>query len=690
MVKGPVPRVLPGRPEPLGLTLEDGGANMAVFSEQATAVQLCLFDAAGEECARLELPGRTGSVWHGFVPAVAAGQHYGLRAEGPFAPDEGQRFNPAKLLLDPYASALTGPVVWSPPLQGACSDDPGSPDPRDSAAVLPKCIATAALAPIDPGERPDRPWDRTVIYEAHAKGLTRLWPGLDPDLAGRIPALALPEVIGHMKGLGVTAIELLPLHAFMTERRLSDLGLRNYWGYNSVSFFAPDPRLLGPEGLPGLRRTVRALHDAGIEVLLDVVYNHSGEGDEFGPTLSFRGLDNRAYYRLEPEAPAQYVNDTGCGNSLDLAQPFVLRLVLDSLRWWAQCIGVDGFRFDLAPALLRGASGFEPGSAFLQALLQDPILRGLKLIAEPWDIGPEGYRLGSFPAPFAEWNDRFRDAARGFWLGRAGAAAELGDGLLGSARVFDRAGRPAWSSINFVSCHDGLTLADLTAYAEKHNEANGEANGDGHDHNLSENFGVEGASADPAVAAARERRQRNLLATLLLAQGVPMLRAGDEIGQSQRGNNNAYCQDNEISWIDWASGNAGLQAFLGRLLALRSAEPALRQAAFLHGEPREADGLATVEWSALDGGEIDWEDALQSGLRLLLRGQEERWILVAINPSRERAVTVLAELPGRSWTRLLDSGEAEAAARAEDAEAVVAAESMAVFLSAPLTSGDSR
>ncbi len=647
-----------GAPEPLGLTLDADGANVAVFSENATAVELCLFDAAGRE-DRAVLPARTGSVWHGRAAGLQPGQAYGFRAHGPYAPADGHRFNPAKLLLDPYARALAGPITWQEPLAGEDPTDAELPDARDSADVLPKCILRADPPAIDPGERPRTPWERTVIYEAHVKGLTWLWPGLDPAVRGTIEALAAPAVIAHLKALGVTALELLPIHAFTTERRLAARGLVNYWGYNSVAFFAPEPRYLGPNGIEGVRETVRRLHEAGIEVILDVVYNHTGESDQTGPTICFRGLDNLAYYRRDPQGAGGYANETGCGNTLDLAHPMVLRLVMDSLRWWATRIGVDGFRFDLAPALTRGPDGFRHGSAFLATILQDPALRDLKLIAEPWDIGPDGYRLGRFPAPFAEWNDRFRDAARAFWLKAPGAGADIGDALLGSARTFDRDGRRPWSSVNAVAYHDGFTLADVTMYARRHNAANGEGGRDGHGHNLSGNMGVEGPSDAPAIRAARRRRQRNLLALVFLAQGTPMLRAGDEIGDSQAGNNNAYCQDNEISWIDWADGDAGLLDFAKRLIALRRAVPALRQANFLHGETRDADGLPDVEWLGLDGGPVDWPTAEVSGLALLVRlttaEADDIWALIAINPTAE--ARAFRPPPGRQWRRALDTDD---------------------------------
>jgi isoamylase len=675
-----------GRPEPLGLSLDEGGANVAVFSAHATAVYLCLLDAdTGAETARIPLPECSGHVWHGYVPGVRAGQHYGLRAAGPFAPAAGHFFNPHKLLLDPYAVELTGVPQWSDALVAGEPDDPAAVDTRDTAALMPRCVARPALPLVDPSERPRTPWPATVLYEAHVRGLTRCWPDLDPAIAGTVEALAAPSVLDHLRTLGVTALELMPLHAAMDEPHLVRLGLHNYWGYNSASFFAPNPRYLGPGGLAGLRDTVRRLHEAGIEVILDVVYNHTAEGGAGGPCLSFRGLDNRSYYQRDAARPDGYANETGCGNRVNLAEPAVLRLVLDSLRWWAQCIGVDGFRFDLAPALLRSPHGFDPASAFLPALLQDPVLRELKLIAEPWDIGPDGYRLGGFPAPFAEWNDRFRDSVRGFWRGDPGTAAVLADGMLGSAQLFDHAGRSPWASVNFVSCHDGFTLADLTTYAQKHNEANGEGNRDGHNHNLADNFGVEGPSDDPAVQLARARRQRSLLATALLAAGTPMLRAGDEIGQTQRGNNNAYCQDNALAWQDWATADQSMLRFTRRLIALRKALPVLQQSRFLHTRVR-ADGLFDVEWLGIDSPTPHWQAADLPGFVVLLRGSAERAdlpdpvavMLILHNGPTAREVAV----PGPDWWRLLDTAAPELEAARPGAVIAVQPGSLVVLAAA--------
>ncbi len=655
-----------GRPEPLGATLTGDGANFAVFSENAASIDLCLFSADGaREIARLALPERTGAVWHGAIEGVAPGALYGFRAHGPWAPERGHRFNPAKLVLDPYARALSGP--FDPTSALLLGHDPekgeAAPSAADSAAAMPKCVLTVPFAAVPDNERPRTPWERTVIYEAHPKGLTRLHPGVPEALRGSYEALACPAMLDHLTTLGVTAVELLPIHALMDDGRLLMMGLRNYWGYNSIGFFAPEPRYFGPNGAEGLRETIRRLHEAGIEVILDVVYNHTAEGDHRGPTLCFRGLDNAAYYRLQQGRSRRYVNDTGCGNTLNAAHPFVLRMIMDSLRHWVQAYGVDGFRFDLGTTLAREAHGFEPEGGFLDALRQDPVLACVKLIMEPWDIGPGGYRLGGFPAPIAEWNDAFRDTSRRFWKGDPHGAQELAERLLGSAGVFDIAGRRAWSSVNFVACHDGFTLADVTAYNEKHNEANGEANHDGHGANFSDNCGAEGPTDDRAVNEARARRRRNLLATVMLSQGTPMLLAGDEIGNTQDGNNNAYCQDNEIGWIDWAAADADLLGFTRRLIALRRDHPSLRQSLFLHGEARE-DGAPDVAWRAYDGGPVNWRDPGLSRFCLLVRGSAEAAahlatedaMLLAFNGAAEAGKMMLPSPPkGRQWVRALDT-----------------------------------
>jgi isoamylase len=669
-------RLSAGRPTPLGATVDGDGVNFAVFSANASRIELCLFSADGtRELERITLPERTGPVWHGHVGGLGPGALYGFRVHGPYAPERGHRFNHHKLLLDPYARALSGGFGDRSLLLGY---DPASPQGdasfslADSAPAMPKCVVTAPFPPVDPAERPRTPWQETVIYEAHVKGLTRLWPGLPEEVRGTYDGLASPPVVEHLRELGVTAIELLPVQAFIDDAALLDRGLVNYWGYNTIGFFTPEPRYFGPGGLAGFRETVRRLHAAGIEVILDVVYNHTGESDQFGPTLCFRGLDNASYYRLQGSQPRLYVNDAGTGNTLNLTNAHVLRMVLDSLRWWVEAMGVDGFRFDLATVLGREAHGFDPEGGFLDALRQDPVLATVKLIAEPWDLGPGGYQLGKFPPEFAEWNDGFRDAARRFWRNDPHSAQELAERLLGSAGAFDSGGRRTWASVNYVACHDGFTLADVVAYSHRHNWANGEGNSDGHHENYSDNCGVEGPTDDPEIRAVRALRQRNLLATAMLAQGTPMLLAGDEVGHSQGGNNNAYCQDNRTSWIDWAKGDPALLAFVRRLIALRRDHPSLRQGWFLHGRTRPADGLPDVVWRSLDGHPVNWRDPGLDGFCILLREAAETpayartgdMVVLAFHGAERATEVVLpAPPPGRVWLRALDTADPEARPR---------------------------
>ncbi len=665
--------LLAGAPGPLGVTWDGNGANVAVFSENATKIELCLFsDDGSRETERLPLPEKTGPVWHGYLPGLAPGALYGLRAHGPYAPESGHRFNPNKLLLDPYARALSGRVTAGDTTLGYDSEAVEADlsfSTRDSAPAMPKCVVTAPAPPVPAEERPNTPWSDTIVYEAHPKGLTQLWPELPAELRGSYDALTAAPVIEHLTSLGVTAVELLPVHALVDDRWLIEKGLSNYWGYNSIGFFTPEPRYFGPAGLAGFREMVRRLHAAGLEVILDVVYNHTAEGDQNGPTLSFRGLDNAAYYRLQQGQKRFYVNETGCGNTLNVAHPYVLRLVLDSLRWWVDAMGIDGFRFDLATTLGREAQGFDPAGGFLDALRQDPVLSRVKLIAEPWDVGPGGYRLGEFPPPFAEWNDAFRDGVRKFWRGDAHAAQNMAERLLGSAGTFDRDGRPTWSSLNFVACHDGFTLADVTAYNEKHNEANGEDNQDGHHENYSDNCGEEGETPETEIRLRRDQRRRNLLTTVFLAQGTPMLLAGDEIGASQQGNNNAYCQDNTISWIDWSAADHAFLGFIRKVIVFRKAHPCLRQSRFLHGAKRSQDGEQDVTWLGLDGSRVNWRDPGLAGFCVVLRESAEApayatdgdVVVLAFNGSRKAVTTHLPTPPeGRVWVRALDTAQPEA------------------------------
>ncbi|MGD9544452.1 MAG: glycogen debranching protein GlgX [Methylocystis sp.] len=664
-------RVTDGAPEPLGVTPDESGANVAVFSAHAEAIELCLFDDADVEIARIKLPARSGDVFHGYFEGLREGQRYGFRAHGADAPDIGHRFNPAKLLVDPYALALDRPFALHPALFGF-----GDTAQSDSAAHAPKAIVTKPIHAHAP--RPKHRWRDTIIYELHVKGFTAIHPGIPQEMRGTFAALGHEAAIAHLKRLGVTTLELLPCAAWIDERHLPPLGLSNYWGYNPIAMMAPDPRL-APGGWREVREAVAALHDAGLEVILDVVFNHTGESDEFGPTISFRGLDNASYYRLADDR-AHYVNDSGCGNVLDCGHSHVVRLVMDALRAWTLYAGVDGFRFDLATTLARGPSGFDPHAPLLSALLQDPITRDLKLIAEPWDVGPGGYRLGAFPEPFAEWNDRYRDSARRFWRGDCGGVAELATRFSGSQDLFSRR-RPS-RSVNFVVAHDGFTLRDLVSYAHKHNEANGEENRDGADHNLSWNNGVEGASKDVAINAARAQDVRNLLATLLFSRGTPMLAMGAELGMTQSGNNNAYAQDNAISWIDWTGADDQLIETTAKLVALRKRHHALRQDRFLEGVPHDATLIADVEWLRPDGApmrEDDWRNGDAQTLIAALYAEGDRVIIVLHRGADEIIVRPPPARDSHGWRLAFTSTKANAS-ECVDASLSVTARSVALLV----------
>jgi glycogen operon protein len=603
-----VTRILPGRPLPLGAVWDGGGTNFSLFSQHAERVELCLLDDDGTE-ARLELTERTGFDWHGYVREVGPGQRYGYRVHGPHAPEHGHRFDPGRLLLDPYAEAIDGPVR------------PGGPPAA--------CVVVDRSFDWEGDRRPERPWSETVIYETHVRGFTMRHPGVRADLRGTYAGLASDEAIEHLTSLGVTAVELLPVHQFADEEFLAQRGLTNYWGYATIGFFAPHAgySATGTRGeqVRELKGAVKALHRAGLEVILDVVYNHTAEGGPLGPTLCFRGIDNRSYYRLLEDDPSGYDDTTGTGNTLEARHPAVIRLITDSLRHWALEYHVDGFRFDLAVALARERDGFDPGAGLLDAIHQDPVLSRLKLIAEPWDVGPDGYRVGAFPVGWSEWNGRYRDAVRDFWRGQ-GSLGELASRFTGSSDVYQPGGRGPSTSVNFVTCHDGFTLADLVSYEHKRNEANGEGNADGTDDNRSWNCGVEGPTDDAGVVALRARQQRNVLATLLLAQGVPMLSGGDEISRTQAGNNNAWCQDSALSWLDWELDEArgSLLAFTRRLVALRARHPVLRRSRFLTGSHRSGGGPPDVWWIRPDGLHMtrhDWE-AGGAALGVFLNGHE--------------------------------------------------------------------
>ncbi len=633
-----------GAPEPLGVSLHADGINVAVHAPHAEAIEFCLFTQGRE--TRHRLPGRTGPVHHGFIPGIAAGAQYGLRAHGTWAPEQGHRFNPAKLLLDPYAVTLDRAPALHPTMLDHDSD---------SAAFAPKAVVVAPLPPI--AATPLTAWPETILYELHVRGFTAQHPGIPPALRGRFAGLAHPAAIDHLKQLGITAVELMPCAAWIEERHLAAIGLTNHWGYNPVALMAPDPRL-APDGWPEVRTAIAALTAAGIETILDVVLNHTGEGDEFGPTLSLRGLDNAGSYRLNPTDPARYIDDAGCGNILALDRPAPLRLAMDALRAWAAA-GLHGFRFDLATTLARRPDGFDAAAPLLQAIAQDQVLRRLKLIAEPWDIGPGGYRIGQFPAQWAEWNDRFRDTARRFWRGDAGQTPDLATRLAGSADLF-AAKHHATTSLNFITAHDGFTLADLTAYAVKHNEPNGEHNRDGTDANHSWNHGTEGP--DPTLDAQRRADQRALLATLLLARGTPMLAMGAELGHTQHGNNNAYAQDNPTAWLDWSTADAGLLAWTARLTALRRAHPAFRADRFLTGTPAGPDLLPDVAWIGADGAPSDWH-ADPATLGMVLAEDSTRVALILHRGGGPAIITLPPPRAGHRWRLLADSADPEAPPR---------------------------
>jgi len=672
-------QVSEGLPAPLGATWDSKGVNFALFSAHATKVEVCLFDAAGErELDRVELPEYTDEIWHGYLPDVGPSTVYGYRVHGPYEPENGHRFNPHKLLLDPYARAHTCELHWDPACFGytiGAEGDDLTFDERDSAPFVPKCCV------VDPnfdwhGERGRRavPWDRTIVYETHVRGYTRRFPSLPEHLRGTYAGLGAKEVVEYVKSLGVTSVELLPIHTFLNDSALLDKGLTNYWGYNSIGFFAPDPRYASDraQSLREFKEMVARFHEAGVEVILDVVYNHTAEGNERGPTLSFKGIDNASYYRLLPDRQRYYVNDTGTGNTLNLSHARVIQMVTDSLRYWVTEMHIDGFRFDLGTILAREPDGFDSQSGFLKACIQDPVLATVKLIAEPWDCGPGGYQVGGFQPGWAEWNDKFRDTVRDYWRGEAPANA-LAPRLCASGDLFNHRGRKPWASVNFITAHDGYTLNDLVTYNEKHNEANGEDNKDGSSNNRSWNCGVEGPTDDPAINALRGRQVRNMLATLLLSQGTPMLLAGDEFGRTQQGNNNAYCQDNELSWVDWALRDRGqaLIRFVQKLTALRCEYPVLRRTRFLTGERNEALDVKDVTWINANGAEITseaWEDASMRAFGMLIDGRaqttgirrrgSDATMLMVMNAHHDVVQFTLPKCEGgHTWSLLIDTND---------------------------------
>ena len=671
--------VWPGLPLPLGASFDGAGTNFSIFSDVAERIDLCLFDENGEE-TRITLPEKTGSWRHGYLPNVRPGQRYGYRVYGPYDPAEGHRCNPNKLLLDPYAKAIDGDVVWNPavfpyPLGG--SDD--VMEETDSAPYVPKSVVINPFFDWSTERWPNNRWHDTVVYETHVKGLTKLHPGVPEELRGTYAGLATPAVIDYLKNLGVTAVELLPVHQFVNDSHLVDKGLRNYWGYNSIGYLAPHNEYSagGQDGeqVQEFKFMVKTLHEAGIEVILDVVYNHTAEGNQLGPMLSFRGIDNAAYYRLVPEERNLYMDYTGTGNSLNMRHPSVLQLIMDSLRYWVTEMHVDGFRFDLASTLARELHDVDRLSAFFDLIQQDPVVSRVKLIAEPWDVGEGGYQIGNFPTLWSEWNGRYRDLIRDFWRGEERNLGEFAARITGSSDLYEWSGRRPFASINFVTAHDGFTLNDLVTYNEKHNEANGEDNRDGTDDNRSWNCGVEGPTDEPDILALRATQMRNFLATLILSQGIPMLLGGDEMARTQRGNNNAYCQDDEISWYDWslAEANAEQVEFTRRLIELRSTHRIFRRRRWFEGRSIRGSAEHDIAWFTPQGTtmtEEDWNVGYAKSIGVFLNGEAmaepdargERVVddtfLWLVNAHFEPLVfTLCTEEWGASWTRIFDTSE---------------------------------
>ncbi len=669
--------VWPGRPYPLGATFDGYGTNFAVFSGVAERVELCLFESADgrSQESRIDLNRGIGQIWHAYLPLVGPGMRYGVRVHGPWDPARGMRCNPNKLLVDPYARAISEGLRWGSALRG--DDGKGGPSTEDSAPHTLRSVVVQPYFDWGNDRRLEIPWNQTVIYEVHVKGLTMRHPDVPPHLRGTYAGLAHPAIIHYLQSLGITAVELLPIHAFIHDGFLLEKGLRNYWGYHSIGYFAPHPEYASVHSASGavaeFKHMVRTLHQAGIEVILDVVYNHTAEGNHDGPTLSFRGLDNMAYYRLVSEDPTYYMDYTGTGNTLQMRSPHTLQLVMDSLRYWIEEMHVDGFRFDLASALARGLHEVDRLGAFFDLIQQDPVVSRVKLIAEPWDVGDGGYQVGNFPPLWSEWNGKYRDWIRDYWRGEPGSLPELGARITGSSDLYQQGGRFPHASINFVTAHDGFTLRDLVSYNEKHNEANGEGSRDGESHNRSWNCGAEGDTDNPEVLALRRRQQRNFLATLFLSQGVPMLLGGDELGRTQHGNNNAYCQDNELSWFDWGHADHELLEFIRRLAALRRRHPGFRRRGWFQGRPvrRGGGALPDIAWFAPDGKEMteeQWDSDLARSLQVFLDGHgiavpDERGepilddtFLIAFHAAPEpRKIKLPDAVWGKVWCRVMDT-----------------------------------
>ncbi|MDQ3756799.1 MAG: glycogen debranching protein GlgX [Actinomycetota bacterium] len=660
----------PGEPLPLGATYDGAGTNFSLFSEVADAVELCLFDDDGTE-ARVELREVDAFCWHAYLPNVGPGQRYGYRVHGPYDPSAGLRCNPAKLLLDPYATSVEGEVKWNEALFGYRFGRPDERNDLDSAPFMPKAVVTSPFFDWDNDRHPRRPLHDSIVYEVHVKGFTARHPGIPEHQRGTYAGLAHPVSVDYLTSLGVTAVELLPVHQFVHDAHLVERGLRNYWGYNSIAYLAPHN---GYGQVQEFKQMVKVLHEAGIEVILDVVYNHTAEGNHMGPVLSFKGIDNAAYYRLVDGDRKHYYDTTGTGNSLNVRHPHVLQLIMDSLRYWVTEMHVDGFRFDLAASLARQFHEVDRLSAFFDLIQQDPVISRVKLIAEPWDLGEGGYQVGNFPPLWSEWNGQYRDCIRDYWRGEEQGLAEFGYRFTGSSDLYESDGRHPFASVNFVTAHDGFTLADLVSYNEKHNEANGEGNRDGESHNRSWNCGAEGPSDDPAVLELRARQRRNLLATLFLSQGIPMLLGGDELGRTQGGNNNAYCQDNEVSWFDWEQQDGATAAFTRRLIELRKAHPVFRRRRWFQGRPLRGEGCSDIAWFRPDGsemGEDDWQSGFAKAVAVFLngdaiptpdaRGQQvvDDSFLVLFNASDgDLDFTMPESRFGERWVKVLDTADA--------------------------------
>lgn len=689
-------QMLSGDYHQLGANWDGEGVNFALYSAHASRVVLCLFDTAGhQQIGQFDLPRRTNHIWHGYLPGLSIGTTYAYRVYGPYDPQMGHRFNHHKLLLDPYAKKLLGDFIWSDSHFGYVKQALGSPvdadvdlsfDTRDNAQYMPKCVVTPPTKPTT--SRPKKPktqWQHTTLYETHLRGFTMRHPDVPEFERGTFAGFSHKKVIEYIKALGVSSVEILPVHQFIDEHFLFRKGLRNYWGYNTLNYFTSHAAYHANDGIAEFQQMVDCYHDAGLEIILDVVYNHTCESNNLGPTLSFRGIDNASYYHLQAEQPRYYVNDTGCGNTLNAQHPAVMRLILDSLRYWSKDMGVDGFRFDLATTLGRKKKGFSQYASVFQAIAQDPELNQAKLIAEPWDIGPGGYQLGKFPSDWSEWNDNYRDVCRQYWKREAGVLPTFARRIHGSSDVFEHSGRNPYASINFITSHDGFTLNDLVSYKKRHNLANCESNHDGHGDNISQNFGIEGPTENTNIIKARQRQMRNMLATLLLSQGVPMLRAGDELGQSQQGNNNAYCQDNELSWLDWSSLDSESNElsdhghYIARLIQITKRFPMLRNHEFLH-PPQTREGIS-IQWLNADGQQMRQEHWAQHqnfllGYNLTNNNDQSSVLVIFNNDANTKSFKMPTTTSEQQWYWLLDSTLDDGIPPKERAENVVEGKSI--------------